>query len=48
MGRFIGRWLWLPIFGLLVAACVIGIKLFDLDEILRNAVFLCLSCIGIA
>jgi len=48
MGRFIGKWIWLPLLILMVGACVVGVKLFDLEEILRNAVFLCLSCIGIA
>ncbi|MQY71623.1 hypothetical protein GH141_06820 [bacterium] len=41
------RWLWIPILALMIAVCVFGIRLGDLPEILRNAVILCLSCIGI-
>lgn len=45
--RFVLDWLWIPLLGLMVFACVYGVKLDDLSEILRNAVILCLSCIGI-
>ncbi|MCK4334814.1 hypothetical protein KAX06_08560 [candidate division WOR-3 bacterium] len=45
--RRVLRWLWLPLLALMIATCVIGVKMDDLPEILRNAVILCLSCIGI-
>jgi len=47
MVRFIRNWLWLPVFLALIAACVVGVKMFDLEEILRKATIICLPCIGI-
>lgn len=41
------RWLWIPVFLIMIAACFIGVVSGDLEEIIRNAVVLCLSCIGI-